>query len=688
VQKAEWCRLALIGLLAAVSPSCSPERPVALEPASLLLVTADTLRPDALGWIAPDRRTPNLDLLARQGFRFPRAVAPAPLTLPAHASLMSGLVPRRHGVRDNGQVVGQGPSLLAEALKSRGYATAAFISGYPLHEMFGLGRGFDHYDDRLTAGEGAWLERPAPETTSVALAWAARAPEPWFLWVHYYDPHFPYTPPAELVQPGRRGAYDGEVAYMDRAIGDLLRGTESAPKRNLLTVFTADHGESLGEHGEGTHGFFIYDSTVLVPLIFHFPGRIEPGESPAAARLVDLAPTVLDLLGLPPLSGVDGVSLRPLLSRGEQNLPPAYLETRQPWTSYGWAPLRALRHGGWKLIAAPRPELYDLTSDPAEERNLFAVERQKARELERLLDAAEALAGTEAETAADPEVMERLRALGYLGSGRAAGEPPSGLPDPKDRAALRQILTEADELLRRGDWRAALGKFDAVLVEEPDNRFALSRSGEVLLRSGDLPAALTRLRRARELDPDQPEVRSLLAEALMLAGEPAAAASEWMEVVRLVPGRAAAWSNLGAALGRAGEVQKAVAAMERAVEIEPEEPDRLIRLAFAEHGAGEPAAAAGHLEQAARMLGERFPHSGALGLVLMRLGKTNDARSWLARSRPGEAEYAEARVELALLELDVGDAESARRALQEALSASPGLRARVESHPRLGPLVR
>jgi Tfp pilus assembly protein PilF len=601
---------------------------------------------------------------------------------------MSGLVPRRHGVRDNGQVLAQGPSLLSEALKSRGYATAAFISGYPLHKMFGLARGFDHYDDRLTAGEGAWLERPAPETTAAALAWVASAPEPWFLWVHYYDPHFPYTPPAELVQPGGRGAYDGEVVYMDLAIGELLRGTQSPGGGDVLTVFTADHGESLGEHGEGTHGFFIYDSTVLVPLIVHLPGWIEPGESTAAVRLVDVAPTVLDLLGAPPLPAVDGVSLRPLLARGEQDLPPAYLETRQPWTSYGWAPLRALRHGGWKLIAAPRPELYDLTADPAEGRNLFTEEREKARELESLLDAAESLPATEAETAADPEVMARLRALGYLGSARGAGEPPPGLPDPKDRAALRQILTAADELLRRGETGAALSKFDAVLAQEPDNRFALSRSGEVLLRSGDLPAALTRLRRARELDPDQPEVRSLLAEALLRSGEPAAAASEWMEVVRLVPGRAAAWSNLGAALGRAGEVQKAVAAMERAVEIEPDNPDRLIRLAFAEHGAGKPAAAAAHLEQAARILGERFPHSGALGLLQLRLGKKDKARPWLARSRLGEAEYAEARVELALLGLEAGDAEAARRAVQEALAANPGLRARVEEHPQLSALVR
>jgi len=333
--------------LLAPAPAISPLAP------NVLLITLDTLRPDALGWVAGRNQTPALDALAREGFRFPGAVAPVPLTLPSHSSLLTGLLPRHHGVRDNGQVLPAAVPTLAERLRQRGYATAGFVSGYPLRSLFGLDRGFDRYEDSLPLGAEGWRERPAPETTALALEWLRTAREPWFLWVHYYDPHDPYTPPRAFWKPGRRGTYDGEVAAVDHAIGSLRAGLGPA-KGSLLTVMTADHGEALGEHGEATHGFFVYDSTLLVPLVFSFPGRVRPGESRSAARLVDVAPTILDLLGLPPLLDTDGVSLAPTLAGRSQDLPAAYLETRQPWIAYGWAPLKAIRFRNFKLIEAPR----------------------------------------------------------------------------------------------------------------------------------------------------------------------------------------------------------------------------------------------------------------------------------------------------------------------------------------------
>jgi arylsulfatase A-like enzyme/Tfp pilus assembly protein PilF len=627
-----------------------PAAPARALPASVLLITVDTLRPDALGWVAGRNATPVIDRLAGEGFRFPVAVAPVPLTHPSHAAILTGLWPRRMGLRDNGQILPSGPATLAEALRARGYATAAFVSGFPLDSAFGLDRGFDLYDDALAraAGPEGDLERPAAATAAAAAAWLGAAPRPWLAWVHFYDPHYPYEPPAQDLRPGARGAYDGEVAFVDRALGSLLPAGGGA---DVLTLFAGDHGESLGEHGEGTHGFFVYDSTVLVPMFVRFPGRVAPGSSTRPARLVDITPTVLDLLGLPAPAGVDGRSLAPILAGQDTPPEPAYIETYQPWRSYGWSPLRAVRHHGFKLIDAPRPELYALDADPAEERDVLAAQPARAAELRRLLEQAAALPAASAAVVGDPEARARLRALGYTGSTEAAVEPPpSGLRDPKDGREIRDLLTEADLLLRRAQYGPAAVRFDAVLARDPDNRFALHRSGVALLARGDVRGALARLQRAAELDPGQPEVRSALAEALGRAGRYADAVGQWQEAARLQPRRAEVWANLGSALGRSGKPDEAVKALAHAVELEPRHPRLLARLAFAEHAAGRIEDAAQHLRQAAETSAPgEFRHAGALGLVLLQAGQGHEAGPWLARSQPTEPEYHEARRALARL---------------------------------------
>ena len=669
---------------------------------SLLLITLDTLRPDALGWVAGGNATPALDQLAAQGFRFPAAVSPVPLTFPAHAAILTGVLPHRMGLRDNGQTLGAAPRTLAELLRERGRATAAFVSGYPLARAFGLDRGFDVYDDSFSHVPGSdprrgpdpgaapeTLERRAPETTAAALAWLASAPRPWFLWVHYYDPHYPYEPPRDFVRPGRRGSYDGEVAFADRAIGELLERVEVSAAGDLLTVFAGDHGESLGEHGEGTHGFFVYDATVLVPIVFRLPGAVTSGESRAPARLVDVAPTILELSGAPALAGVDGVSLVPTLRGRGQVIPPAYFETYQPWLSYGWAPLKGLRQGSWKLIAAPRPELYDLAGDPREEKNVFEAERDRARELELARRQLESLPriGTPGKSA-DAEAVAKLRSLGYLGAGGDAGEPPAtGLKDPKDGRALRDLLTDGDLLLRAGQASRAVPKFDAVLAADPGNRFALLRSGVALLAAGDAARAATRLAKAVAANPAHPEAQSALARALVAVGRPADAVPHAMEVARLQPRLAAGWAELGTALGRAGKAPEAVHAFERAVELEPQNPGLLARLAFAEHAAGRIADAARDLSRTAALQGDAFSHSGALGVLLFDLGRREEARRWLAASRRDDPDFAEARFRLAISEADRGDRDAARRALAQAVAAAPLLRVRARSEPRLAGLL-
>jgi arylsulfatase A-like enzyme/Flp pilus assembly protein TadD len=654
---------------------------------NVLLLTLDTLRPDSLGFVSGKNPTPAIDALAREGFAFPSAVSPVPLTFPSHAALMTGRLPRALGLRDNGQVLSAEPPTLAQRLAAAGYATAAFVSGYPLHSVFGLDRGFSRYDDDLDSAKGAEPERKASATVAAARAWLATARSPWFVWVHLYDPHFPYEPPPTFARPGRRGAYDGEVAYADAAIGELRAAAQSAGSATL-TVFAGDHGESLGEHGEGTHGFFVYDSTVLVPLIFHLPGRVPAGSSASGARLIDVAPTVLELLDVKTGEVLDGRSVAPLLADPSAAADPAYVETYQPWLSYGWSPLRAMRSEGWKLIDAPRPELYDLRADPTESRDRFAQAPEQARRLKTLLRAVETAPARPAQPPADAEALARLRSLGYLGGSTPGAEPPAqGLRDPKDGGALRELLTEGDALLNRGDARAAAIRFEAALEQDPKNRFALHRSGLALLALKQVPRAVDRLEEAVRLDPDQAEMRWALADALARAGRLEEACRQWQEAVRLQPRRADAWANLGSALGQSGKAREAVSALAHAVDLSPGDPDLLARLSFAEYGAGDAEAAVRHLKEEARLRSGDFRHAGALGILLMGIGRTDEARPWLEQSLPEEAEYGEARLNLAILDADAQRTAEARRNLAVALRAAPALRARARQDPRLASLL-
>lgn len=550
---------------AAAAPTAPSARP------GILLITVDTLRPDALGWVAGRNETPAIDRLAQEGFRFPAAVSQVPITLPSHTSIHSGLVPPRHGVRDNGQMVAGGFPLLAERLRDAGYATAAFVSGYPLEARFGLDRGFGHYDDTLPEGQQGWVERRAEATTRAALAWLAEPrPGPFFVWVHYYDPHDPYDPPRVYWKPGARGAYDGEVTYADHWIGRLLEGAAPRSSGGLLTVLGADHGEGLGEHQENTHGYFVYDSTMLVPLVFHFPGRLQPGESRAPIRLIDVAPTVLDLVGAGALADADGISWRPTLEGKSQEAPAAYLETQLPWRFFGWSPLEAWRQADWKLIVAPRPELYDLAADPGEKRSLYDSERRRARELAAALEDQKKKKALSSQSAQDAEVTEKLRALGYIGAGGGSGDTiPRGLPDPKDRVAERNLLQEGEALLRAGRPAEALKLFDQVLAREPNDRYATLRSGVTLLGLGRVAEAVKRLEKAVKADPDRAEARYALADALTRAGHPARASQEWMEVARLQPRRQEPWVNMAVTLLATGDRKRAAEALARALELDP-----------------------------------------------------------------------------------------------------------------------
>ena len=657
---------------------------LALAPArpNVLLVTVDTLRPDALGWVAGRNATPEIDRLAAEAFRFPGAVSPAPVTLPAHASILTGLVPRRHGARDNGQPLPAGPATLAEILRARGYATGAFVSGFPLVRAFGADRGFGTFDDALPDGPPDRRERRAARTAAAASAWIAQAKAPWFVWVHFYDPHDPYEAPG-ATSP--RAAYEAEVRSVDRAFGTLRRAAARGP---LLTVLAGDHGESLGEHGESTHGFFVYESTIAVPLIVHFPGTVRAGQSALPVRLVDVAPTLQEILGLPVPAGLDGVSLVALMAGSARDVPAAAIETLRPWASYGWAPLRALREGSWKYVDAPRRELYDLAQDPGEQVNRASDQPARADAMAAAL-ARLSTAPAAPAAAVDAEAIERLRALGYVGAGGAVPpeDAPPGLPDPKDRIAAWNALGVGEELLSARQWGPALAKFDEVLASDPSNRFALARSGQALVELGRMDEGLTRLQRAVASGPRHPESRLALAQALTRAGRHEAAVEQWTELTALQPREPEHWVGLGNALGMTRRTGAAAAAFARAVALRPHDPQLLTRLAFAEHAAGRLPEAAAHLAEAAAAAPDAFDHAGALGVLLARLGRDADARAWLVKCRPRDPDYVEARFQLARVHARAGEQDEARTVLRDTIARAPALRARAQADPALAPLV-
>ena len=379
---------------------------------SVLLITLDTTRADRVGCYgyAP-ARTPAMDALAADGVRFDRALSPAPLTLPAHASILSGRVPRRHGVRDNAlfRLDAKVP-LVQEAFRARGYATAAFVSAAVLDRALGLARGFAVYDDAMR-GASESAERTADRTVDAAYAYLDGVHGPFFLWVHLYDPHFPYAPPEPFASRFKDRLYDGEIAFMDQEIARLVaKARTKAPA--LIVAVAGDHGESLGEHGEDGHGIFVYQATQRVPLLVSGPGVPKGRVVSGTVGLVDLAPTLAALCGLSGPKEPDGRSLAAAWEDRPEGAARDYeVESYFPLFSYGWAPLRALVRGSTKFIDAPRPEMYDLVSDPAEKMNVRVSRKDQADTLSRaLFDRIEG--DTPAPAAMDPALAEHARRIG------------------------------------------------------------------------------------------------------------------------------------------------------------------------------------------------------------------------------------------------------------------------------------
>ena len=682
---------------------------LAPESWNVVLITIDTLRADRLGSYGYSGiETPHLDRLANEGVLFENAVTTVPFTLPAHSSIMTGAYPPVHGVRENvGYALDERLPTLAEDMAATGRRTGGFVSAFVLDGRWGIDRGFDRYHDEfkiqdMGAVNVGSVQREGTETIDQAEAWLDEEPDsPFFLWVHLFEPHDPYEAPEPYRSRYPKRPYDAEVAYADSLVGRLRAILESRGllDRTLL-VATGDHGEGLGEHGEYFHGFFVYDSTVRVPLIVRLPeGRLGGRRVDAAVSHVDLRPTILDALGGPaPAVGAQptGRSLLPLMLGQNDGERVAYSESYYPLYHYDWAPLRALRTGPFKFIDAPEPELYRLTDDPGEMENIVRGTRVEARELrDRLFlmigDLERSGAGRSALPDLDQETLAQLQALGYLaGSGSRAEAPEdiSGLADPKGKIAVhraimlaqndigkekteaaRQRLLEAIELdpgvvdahqmlgnlhQREGDYPTAIEYFQNALARNPDHQASLLGLADSYLWLDRPEDALVGFERLLRLAPHDSKAAIASTDILVKLGQP----DEALQVARsaaLYEHAPALVHNQHAELlvlaGRSGEAERA---LERAIEVNDRPVQPHFNLAVLYEERGETARAIDRYKEALARMPWHYRTLFNLGRLLGREGELDEQQELWQAAVDANPEFVEGHYLLAKLLMDRG----------------------------------
>ena len=633
---------------------------------NVLLITIDTLRGDALGSYGGRAGTPNLDRLAAQGARFSFAHAHAVLTLPSHASILTGRYPYEHGIRDNsGFRVRSGEVTLATRLKALGFATGAFVSAYPLDQRYGLNAGFDTYDDRVSeVGRTTDLvvpERPADAAVASALEWIGRQNSKWFGWVHVFDPHAPYKAPPEWQAKYPADAYAAEVAWTDFALGPLLDRLVQQ-SRPTLVIVTADHGEGLGEHGELTHGVFAYETTLHVPLVI---AEIAPGQPArrgvtiaSPARHVDIVPTVLDAIAAPAAAGLPGSSLRDVIARSGGDDRPSYFESMMPVLARGWAPLRGVLVQREKFIDLPIPELYDLASDARELQNVAALRTDRPPVLQRVLQGfdvsppnrpAEETAGA----------RERLRALGYTGGSPApAREKYTDQDDPKRLIELDRMLHRARELFQAGRPGDAVNLFQQIIARRPDTADAYLNMSFVLWQSGRPGQAIATLEAALRNGVTQRDIQVKLGSYLTEVG----AAAKAIPLLEALPqDDTEALNALGIAYARTGRPADAMRLFRRALEF-----DATSGLAHQNIGtlylqAGDLKGAETSLREALRIDPSLAGAQTTLGVVLVKTGRGPEAVEAWTRAVDLEPTEFDALYNLTIELLAEGRIDEARR---------------------------
>lgn len=684
--------------------SCSSRSEPAPPPISrhLLIVTIDTLRADRLGCYGnANVATPNMDRLAREGALATDATVHVPLTRPSHTSLFTGLYPADHGIRDNVSApLSEKVPIMAELLRDAGFTTAAFVSSVVLSAQSGLNRGFATYGDRFEIGEDDarflnTIQKRGDETTGDAVAWMrSNAGKRMALWVHLYDPHDPYEPPEPYAARYAGRLYDGEVAWSDDLIGRLDAALQALGIRDqTLTIVTSDHGEGLGEHGETVHGFFVYETTLKVPLIARGPGIPAGLRIGQTARTVDLLPTILDLLRVPMPTGLrlPGRSLAaPFEGRERASDVPTYAESLVPLLHFGWSDLRMMRNGRWKYILAPGSELYDLHDDPNEQNNLLNSRAARAAELRATLD--EHLRNERRDGKNRPDragvpadLLEKLGALGYVSPGGPAPGSSAAGADPKDKIGeykvLNRLMREGLTKLREKDYRASASRFESLRAKGIDSfevhyylgraLFNLDRARDAAphferaierlpayapaylaladcrILQRDLKGAVAVLRKGRAASPKDASLHEREAEVWRKLRNPDEAIAVYTAMLPLVPTNALVRVRLGELYRDRGQPEQAVPLLREAVKLDPSVASYWNSLGMVLGGADDFRGAEAAFREAATRDPSDPQHTYNLGLALLRQGRAPEAADYFRKTLQLEPGFRAARERLA-----------------------------------------
>jgi arylsulfatase A-like enzyme/Flp pilus assembly protein TadD len=624
-----------------------------LRPLNVVVVTVDTLRPDHLRCYGYSNiETPALDGLAQRGVLFENAVAQTPLTPPSHASIFTGQNPNVHKVRNTGGFVLQSSSHpLARILSEQGWDTGAFIGSAVLKKLFGFNNGFNVYDDEMPrpGKRNEFREDPERKASVVvdhAIAWlnARSSSKPFFLWVHIYDPHIPYNPPAQFARKYQGRPYDGEIAYADQQVGRLFEavGTKSRPEQTVIAVLS-DHGESLNEHGEHTHGVFIYDSTLRIAFIMAGPGIPAGVRVKQQARSIDFLPTLLEIMGGRAPAYVQGLSLVPAFSGKSVATDIAYAETLYPKMNMNWSELRAIRTNRWKYIRAPRPELYDLISDPGETNNVIQQHAPEAQKFEAQLKNVISPGGNGTEKVdtamIDERVMDQLKSLGYLsGAGGRSYELTGAGTDPKDAVDILQLIDKAESGQSNLPEPKRIALLRQALAKDPQNPSLYYQLGGRLEKNGRYEEALQLYRTALSKGIESGRLHSRIADLLLRRGEKDLAIVEYEKAAQINPADLDSQNNLAMAYLEKGRVADA---------------ERVFKWVLTNDG-----------DYAAALNG--------MGLISIQKQDQNAARSYFERAVKLDPDLVEAHMNLGLIYEMAGDRARARSSFETFLAkASP-----------------
>ncbi len=648
--------LLCLGVAVATTPGRNPGKASSakIPPPSVLLITLDTVRADRLGCYGYSRiETPAIDQLAAEGVRFENAYAQVPITLPSHAVILTGTYPMFNGVRDfTSPGLPSDVPTLAEVLRRSGYHTAAFVSSFVLNTMWGLNRGFEVYDDNVgfDAGSGKslfLLERRGDLTVDRMLDWlSGEDGKPFFVWLHLYDPHSPYRPPEPYRTRYLGHPYDGEIAFDDAQVGRVIARLKALNLyENTLVVLLSDHGESLGEHAEDEHGFFIYNATLRVPLIIKLPGKSKPGRAVTPpVGTVDIAPTIAQVCKVSETKTFQGRSLlRAIEETRVSETEAVYAESYYPRNSFGWHELRAVVTRRFKFIEAPRAELYELGRDPWERANLIATNSATAASLrEKLGDFEKKFRGREQSSRPaplDPETLEKLKSLGYVGyqAPHSTGAPEARLADPKDKIGTLNQILRAGDLMRVGKYAEADQLLARLEREDPDLYVIPFQKGENNLAWGNPQAALEEFRKSLSRNPTFDQAALGLGRAHFLLGQDREAATALELALHLNPRNFLARVALAKVYWRENLPEKAQLHLAEVVEKHPE---------FAEAHAD-------------------------FGIILAKLGKHRQAAEEIERGINQGYRDAIAYNYLGLAYAGLGESPKAIRAYEQAVALNP-----------------